>query len=407
MMRPARITARLRLTLLFLGLFVGLGAVLLTLNYQLVASGLPKADEVVVQGTLNAAGGGPTPITVAGVPSVPSEPSSVRPPASVTGYDEIEAALTETARRSIGTFRKRTLADLVRKSALALGITAIVAVVLSWLAAGRVLRPLHTITATARRLNDDNLHERLQLSGPHDELRELADTFNGMLDRLEASFAAERRLIANASHELRTPVAIQRTLLEVALREPDASVSDLRRMGEQVLVQTDRHERLLRRMLLLSHAGNAELESDDIVPSELVDRALHGNHRDDLDISTRLDRTLVVRGDPQLTEVVVTNLVVNAITHNVPGGFVTVCVGSDRDGHVELVVENSGPKVAPDQVTLLLEPFRRGAQNRTGSTGSVGLGLALVTTIVHRHDWKLDIATRSQGGLRTTVTFGT
>lgn len=413
MSRTPRITARLRLTLLYLSLFVGLGAVLLALNYQLVANDLPTADKVVTV-RLPA---GPFPVGAGAIgvgtagPTAPFDPPSVGQALKVTPADlekfqaAVDESATESITQSVAEYRTRTLNDLVRKSGLALGITALVAAALGWWTAGRILRPLHVITATARKLTDDNLHERLNFVGPRDELRDLADTFDSMLDRLESSFAAERRLVANASHELRTPLAIQRTLLEVGLRDPSATESDLREMGEQVLTQTTRHERLVNRMLLLAQARNTPLELAEVDLSELVETATRAADRDDITIATNLDRTAAVRADPILIETLVANLVGNAVSHNLPGGWVTITVAAPPAGQVELIVENSGALLPADQVERLLEPFRRGARDRTGSSEGVGLGLALVATIAERHGWDLSVRARPEGGLTAAVAF--
>jgi signal transduction histidine kinase len=261
----------------------------------------------------------------------------------------------------------------------------------AWFAAGRTLRPLAEITATARRVADRNLHERIGLTGPRDELKRLADTFDDMLARLDAAFAAQRRFAANASHELKTPLAINRTLIEVALSHPDPS-PDVRRLGETLLVVNARHERLIDGLLLLARG---DLTPADAVPVDLAEvtahvAALHG-------VTDVTVRPVPVSGDPVLLERMVQNLVENAVAYNRPGGTVTVTCA---DG--SLTVSNTGPEIAPFEVERLFEPFQR-LTDRVGSARGTGLGLSIVRAIARAHGLTAAATPNPGGGLTVTV----
>jgi signal transduction histidine kinase len=287
------------------------------------------------------------------------------------------------------------------------GVTLVAVVVLAgigvfagWWLAGRVLRPLHRITATARRLSLSNLDERIALTGPRDELKELADTFDAMLGRLERAVESQRRFIANASHELRTPLAIQRAAIQIGLA--DASPDQVDRMRTELLAANRRSERLIDGLLMLAR-GERGLDAREPVRLDEVAReaveplqgmATAGG------ITVRLEtRPLTVAGDALLLTQLTTNLVHNAIRYNHPGGEVSVGVCEERG----LTVRNSGPEIPSGQVSDLFEPFRRLHTPRTGPADGAGLGLSIVASIAHAHDATLIARPNPGGGLDITV----
>jgi signal transduction histidine kinase len=278
---------------------------------------------------------------------------------------------------------------------------------LGWIVAGRALRPVHAITAAARRASEENLSERIALSGPDDELKELADTFDAMLARLDAAFASQRRFVANASHELRTPLARQRTLAQVALSDPDANADSLRAAHERILVSGEQQEQLIDALLTLSRvqAGAVKRHPVDLAPvvrDLLAARAAEAEERQVRvlpDISTA-----PLRGDPRLVEHLAANLVDNALRHNVPGGLVVVQTGT-RAGHGWLAVSNDGPVVAPDEIERLYEPFERLGAERTHAGEGFGLGLCIVRAVAVAHGASLTTEARLTGGLHVELRF--
>jgi signal transduction histidine kinase len=274
-----------------------------------------------------------------------------------------------------------------------------------------VLRPLQRITATAKRLSERTLHQRIALQGPDDELKELADTFDGLLGRLDAAFDAQRRFAANASHELRTPLAISRTEVEVALADPDTPNAELRAMAERVRDATGRSERLIEGLLTLARSEQAPRLWE---PADLADAATlaleHTRHQHQdqdqdggLRLVTRLRRA-PVQGDPALLERMVANLVENAVRHNQPPGWLEVATGTS-DGRAFVQVANGGQEIPPDQVESLFEPFRR-LHGRVASASAVrgaGLGLSIVRSVARAHGGDAHAVALAGGGLQVTV----
>ncbi len=388
-------TIRLRLTLLYGGLFLVAGAVLLTLNYALVRRGLERQS-------------GPIGVTV----DAPMSGSAtflpdnnvqfVRPAPQLVTSDgrPIEDVLVAYQARLADT----ALDELVVQSIVALGLMALASVGLGWAVAGRALAPLSRVTATARKLSQDNLHERLALSGPNDELKELADTFDAMLARLESAFESQRRFVANASHELRTPLAIQRTLVDVALADPDTSPDDLRVMAGALRDAVDRSERLIDGLLVLARSEQGDIPREPVDLAAAATLALDQSAAEAVAGDLRVERRLApatVTGSRVLVERLVGNLVQNAVRHNVVGGWVTVETGPG--GRVR--VTNSGPVVAADQVEDLFEPFRRLAPDRVESARGAGLGLSIVRAVAKAHDGDIRADARPEGGLEVTVTL--
>jgi signal transduction histidine kinase len=271
-------------------------------------------------------------------------------------------------------------------------ITAALAGVLGWFVARRVLRPLHDITATARRLGAEDLGRRIKLTGPPDELKELADTFDGMLDRLAGSFDSQKRFVANASHELRTPLALQRTLIEVALLGDDVP-AETRLLGTRLLDANSRTERVLEGLLVLARSDRGLADRVPVRLDHLVETVAQGFPGVAVAVTPR-----TVAGDPVLLERLVVNLIDNAVTYNRPGGWVRVEVGDTP----ALVVRNSGPVVDPSTVDCLFEPFRRGRGDRTDS-GHSGLGLSIVRSVAAAHGGRARAQAPAGGGLVVTV----
>jgi signal transduction histidine kinase len=299
----------------------------------------------------------------------------------------------------------QALHTLVIEYALALLAMTGLSVVVGWLLAGRALGPLRAITATARRVSGQNLGERIDLQGPPDELKELADTFDGMLERLDAAFASQRHFVANASHELRTPLAIMRTEVDVALADPQASAEDLRVMGEAVRETVDRSEGLIEALLMLARSesvtGRADLvdltELAAVCVTDLSGRAHLAGVRLETDLKPAL-----TKGEPHLLERMIANLLDNAIRHNISGGYLELA--TDTIGKTaRLTVRNSGAIIEPQQAEQLIEPFRR--LNR-GAAG-FGLGLSIVRSVAEAHHGDLEITAPPAGGLEVSVTFPT
>jgi signal transduction histidine kinase len=304
--------------------------------------------------------------------------------------------------------RKAALDSLVRQGLLVLLVVVAIGVAVAYLLAGRVLRPLQQITSTAQRLSAEQLDARIALPGPSDELKQLADTFDAMLDRLQASFEAQRRFVADASHELRTPLAVMRTEVDVALADPDASSADLRAAALVVRDATMRADRLVDSLLLLARSDR--LSVDGLPLRERVDlpevSALAVSsvqaEAEERQIAVTLScAPAVVLGDPGLIERLVGNLVENGVRHNMDGGWVRVDAGT-VEGRARLQVMNSGPLVPAEDVPRLFEPFRRQGTARTSRRGA-GLGLSIVKAVATVHGGTVVAAARPEGGLVVTV----
>ncbi|WP_242890666.1 sensor histidine kinase [Actinomadura litoris] len=395
MTRPAerlRPTIRMRLALLFTGLFLAAGTVLLGLTYLLVENSLHEpAGTAEADRVYERAGAEPF-------------PEGVTPPAPPSDSVSVQKFQGEV-RRAAETSRSETLDALLTRGAIALGLVGAAALGLGWLLADRALRPVHMITETARRVaRSHDLTERIAYAGPGDEVKELADTFDMMLGRLARAFDGQRRFVANASHELRTPLAINRTLVDVAVRRPGAS-GDVKRLGESLLVVNGRHERLIDGLLTLAGTENVPL---DPVPVDLADVAAHVLDQAAAEARDRgltADRRLgpaPTAGDPVLIERLVQNLVENAVRHNHDGGELSVATGS-REGWAEVVVSNTGPAVPAYDIEAIFEPFRRLGNDRVRSERGSGLGLSIVRATATAHGGTVAAAPRPGGGLEVTV----
>ncbi|MFD8496616.1 sensor histidine kinase [Amycolatopsis sp. NPDC059657] len=375
-MKTRMVSLRTRLTALYGGLFLLAGLILLALNYLLVERNLPMGRAVARQ--MMAPEG-----------------------AVVTDRVQVDPESLRLINESIDNYRSSALSTLVVQSAVALVIVALLAALFGWLIAARALRPVHTVTATARELSAADLHQRINLDGPADELKELADTFDEMLERLAKSFDAQKRFVANASHELRTPLAIQRTLIEVAMAHPEVS-PQVTALGTELLKAGKESERLIAGLLVLAHSERG-LERREAIRFDEITRTVVGQSGGEaaertVEIHTDL-RPLTVTGDQVLLEVLVTNLVRNALAYNLPGGTVHIEVG---DSHA-LRVRNTGAPVPPEAVAGLFEPFRRLSPDRTDDSPHAGLGLSIVRAIAEAHDGSVHAEPGRDGGLLVTV----
>jgi signal transduction histidine kinase len=297
-----------------------------------------------------------------------------------------------------------TLDGLLWWSAVGLLLTAAVSVGVGWVFAGRVLAPVHTITSRARAISAQSLDERVSLGGPHDELRELVDTFDSLLDRIQTAFESERRLVATMSHELRTPLANQRAALDVTLADPDATAEELRSAAEVALGQTDRANRSVDALLTLARVQSG-LEPARHAPVDLM--ALVAETVDRVREEERSSRPwhvhlvpVTVPGDAELLDRAVANLLQNAERHNLPGsqGWVDVRLLT-RGSEVALVVGSTGVRIDPSDAAALTLPFRRGVRDRVGSDRGVGLGLSVVQAIADHHGGRVELTPLEPGGL--------
>jgi signal transduction histidine kinase len=297
------------------------------------------------------------------------------------------------------------LRQLRGQYALALLAVTALAVLLGWVIAGRALTPVRAILAAARSVSGESLSRRVALHGPDDELRELADTFDEMLERLDSAFARQRRFVANASHELRTPLTVLRTEVEVALADPDASVAELRAAAEVVREEVKRFEALIESLLALARSEARALARDDTVDLAETARRVVARLEGEAgarDVRLSLEAgPVVVEGDHGLLEQLMFNVVANAVTYNCAGGFAAVSVGQNGAEAV-LRVTNTGQRVPADRLHALTEPFERlERRNRDGA----GLGLSLVRAVTTAHGGRLELAAREDGGLVVDVVF--
>ena len=454
-LRAPRRTVRLRLTLLYVGLFLASTAGLLVITYFLVAQQLPPtltlrtsaggaAGTSGTSGTSATSGSGGQVVTGSGGVAACTPPTGTLPTA------EQMNACQQLVQQTAAGLRNDTLDQLLIESGVALGIMAVASVGLGWLMAGRVLSPLRTITAAARRISARSLHQRIGMTGPDDELKELGDTFDQLLGRLDASFRAQRQFVANASHELRTPLARQRTLLEVALRDRQATNASLRTACERALAAGEQQERLIAALLTLAR-GERGLDTFEPFDLDGVAAGALAALRDEADargLTVIADLgAAAALGDPRLAERLAANLIDNAIRYNVTDGRVEITAGR-RDGRAFLAVTNTGPVIPPDQLSRLFQPFQRldpgrgapipggsspsdrspggnssgghspggnssGGHNPGGNSsgghnperGGLGLGLAIVSAIAAAHGAELRAVTRGAGGLAVEVVF--
>lgn len=356
-------TLRWRLTALYGALFLAAGVTMLTIVYVLLSRRIPRAPRVNIGGVA------------------------------------VRREARQAILRALNNQRERALHELVVQSLIALAVVTVIAGVLGWVVAGRALRPLRDITATAQRLSTHNLGERINLSAADGELKELADTFDGMLDRLSSAFEAQRQFVANASHELRTPLTVQRAAIDVALDDPAPTVEKMRTMALRLRDSTDRNEHLIASLLTLARSQAGIERFDDVDVAGAARAAIAAAPTRDVTVQPVLGPAMV-RGDRSLIERLIGNLVDNAVRHNVQHGWVQVETSSD--GHDAFIrVANSGPLLPPERIDELFIPFHRMAGDR-GRDG-YGLGLSIVAAIVDAHHGTRSAFARPDGGLEVTI----
>ena len=390
---------RTRLTLIYASLFFVAGLALLGLTYGLLAGTLPTQPSAGA----TVSGQELTKLTQCKQALGPSKSTPI--PASLpAGCTQAEEAYSAGTAAGLQAQRQRELSDLLAFSLAGLAVLTVASGGLGWYMSGRVLRPVRVITQSARRASEQHLGERLALTGPRDELKELADTFDDMLERLDAAFAAQRRFIANASHELRTPLTVMRTAIDVTLAKPSPTARQLTDMAVRVRRSIDRAESMVEALLTLavSDQGTLSTEFTDLATwaEDAIDAAAPEIERLNLHVEAELDPAQTT-GDPQLLERMITNLVDNAVRHNEPGGWIKLRTGTSAAA-AYLQIANSGPYIPDDAVPTLFEPFRR-MQARTGARDGVGLGLSIAHSVISAH--RATVTTRSQpaGGLDISV----
>ena len=376
---PRRRTVRLRLTILYGGLFLVSGAGLLAITYALVSAAPP------------------VPIGTRLLARVDGQSSnqSLHIKGILLGPIETEQHAAE-------------LQQLLERSGIALIIMAAVSILLGWIVAGRVLRPLKSMILATRSISADNLHERLALSGPPDELKDLADTIDGLLARLEEAFDAQRSFAANASHELRTPLTLTRAVVQMRLRDPNATIDEFRATSEEVLTAATQQERVIEALLTLAQGqrGLDRREPVDlgaIAADAAADMEQAASQRH-VRIQVNSQPALIL-GDTDLIDRLVTNLLENAIRYNNERGEVRIWVHQDGANPL-LRITNTGPRIPASDIPRLLQPFQRADAIRADdATKGVGLGLSIVVAVARAHGAVVDVFAQPDGGLAVTVSF--
>jgi len=387
-------TFRVRLTLLFAALFLAAGAALLGISYGLAVS---QPDNV-------------PPVTTyqmklafhckLGKESLPKTAEPLLSSKCAHAFAAIGA------HEAAANLRRQTLERLLAYSLVALGAMTVVSGGLGWVMAGRVLRPVSSITAAARRASEQHLGERLALAGPHDELRELADTFDQMLERLDAAFASQRRFVADASHELRTPLTVMRTAIEVTLAKPARTPEQLEVMAAKVARSAAQAEAMIEALLTLAASEQAPAGPELVDLATAAEDAAESAAARARELDLRVDTDLAAApacGNRLLLERMVGNLVDNAVRHNIPGGWVSINTGTGEH-RARFDIANSGPVIPEDLVPALFEPFRR-VEERTSVRDGTGLGLAIVRSIGAAHGAVVEAHSLPAGGLRILVTL--
>lgn len=394
--RLPRRTVRLRLTVLYGMLFLLSGTTLLGAVYFLVHHAIDSPN-----GGFHA-GGGELAMAHGQAAAPWQSPMPQQPPGRISMEQ-----LSVRAQQVLDAQKAAVMHQLLVSSGGALAAMFVLSIVLGWLVAGRILRPVRTITSAAQDISETSLHRRLALGGPDDELKELGDTFDALLSRLETSFEAQRRFVANASHELRTPLARQRTLGQVALHDPDATADTLRAAHERILAAGAQQERLIEALLTLtrSHAGIEVHEPFDLaqLAHEVVDSRRPEAQDRGVTVRTAIGPAFAL-GHRNLAERLASNLVDNGLRHNVSGGRIDVTTAT-RHGRPVLTVSNTGPTVPPTEIERLFQPFQRLETARRARAEGLGLGLSIVQAIAQAHDATIDTAPRPGGGLIISVTF--
>jgi len=388
-------TVRMRLTLMYAALFLAAGVALLAVTYGLLAASLPAGSPGLDITKAKAANS----VAAKIIETCKQEPHAVPLAQCRQAYAAVASAAAVSS-------RDQTLSHLLVFSLVGLGVVTAVSGCLGWLMAGRALRPVSQITAAARRASEQHLGERLALQGPQDELKELADTFDQMLERLDAAFATQRRFVADASHELRTPLTVMRTAIEVTMAKPARTPEQLETMAAKVAQSASQAEALFEALLTLATSDQplASVEQVDLATAaeDAIEAAAPGIRRLGLQVDAALEPAPTT-GNRLLLERMIGNLVDNAVRHNNDGGWVRVHAGTS-DGRARFTIANSGPIVPDALLPSLFEPFRRVAE-RTGAGDGAGLGLAIVRSIGTAHAADVDARSMPAGGLLVTVTL--
>jgi signal transduction histidine kinase len=399
--RKRGLTIRLKLTLWTGGFFLLAGILLICVNYFMVHDSMTVApgkvrDLIAERHNLDESEFEEPPLA-AGPGTRPPEIWIIDPAGGISGR-VFEEALRE--------LRDEALHQLWTKSLIALGIIAVLTFGLAWILAGRMLRPVHKITSTARRLSGSTLHERIGMTGPRDELKDLADTFDQMLERLDTAFTAPKEFVANASHELRTPLTIIRTEMDVAMSDPNLSAEQLQEMGSAITQAVDRSEDLIDGLLVLASAERTPPLTDlDLAEITMNEVDLASSEADALGLRLELDlQPAPVKGEKSLLQRMAGNLVENAVRHNKPDGWFSVKT-SLENGRAILEVANSGSIVSPDDADRLFERFYRPDKSRSRKTGGFGLGLSIVKSVVTALNGSIELEAPQSGGLRVTVSL--
>ncbi|MEV4510734.1 HAMP domain-containing sensor histidine kinase [Dactylosporangium sp. NPDC049525] len=392
-MRRPRPTLRLRLTLVYAGLFFLAGMSLLGVTYVLFRQQLANSAAELVDG-----------------PPGRDRQMVIRENDTVLTGD----AALEWMRRQQADLQDAATTSLLTQGSIALLLVGAVAGVSGWAVAGRVLAPLHRVTATARRIaaapaTDRSLHQRIDLRGPDDEVKELADTFDRMVERLDHAFDGQRRFVANASHELRTPLTLNRALVELAMHRRTAS-PDVLQLGESLLQINARHERLISGLLLLARSDQEIAERTPVDLADVVSHVVAQAKADADEAGVTVEEATAAAptsGDALLLERLVHNLVENGVRHNRTDGtgWVSVATRAVPADRVVVEVSNSGPVVAPYDVPALFEPFRRLGADRLVTAKGSGLGLSIVRSIARAHGGEVVAIPHEGGGLTVTVTL--
>jgi signal transduction histidine kinase len=378
------LSARSRLTLFYTSVFAVGGVALVATTYLLVAHSLHSTTPTVRRDVQHE--------IARCVRAVQTKPD----PSALQKCGEV---YINGVQAGAAAQRSTTLNQLLTYSLLGLACLTLLAVVAGWIIAGRILRPVHRLTAAARAASEQNLAQRISLQGPHDELRELADTFDTMLERLDAAFTSQRQFIANASHELRTPLTVMRTAIDVVLAKSQPRPDELVSMVAEVRQAVDHAERLIEALLVLARNEQARLLNDPVDLATIAEDALEGRTLDGVTMSSALDEAPVT-GDAVLLERLIGNLLDNAQRYNIDGGTVSIATGTDN-GASTVRVTNTGDVVPADQLDRLFQPFTR-LDDRTRHEG-FGLGLALVSSIAEVHGGTVHAAALAAGGLDITV----
>ena len=382
-MRHPRTTVRGRLALLYGSIFLASGVALLSITYVLVDDAIRRFATASV----------PAGRKRLSLPLNHMNATSVRVPPALSGL--------LAAQRTVD------LHSLLLGSIIALGVMTVVSVLLGWLVAGRILRPLRTITNTARHISQDSLGQRLALQGPRDELTDLGEVIDGLLERLQAAFEAQRHFVANAAHELRAPLTLERATLQVTLADPGLTLGALRAACEDVIDNGRQQEQLIEALLTLARSERGLDHKQPFDLAVIAADLASSRTNNAAAAEVHLDLTFgpaPVFGDPQLIERLMANLLDNALRYNHTGGNVHIAT-DDHAGGGRLTVTNTGPVVPEDQIARLLEPFQRIAPSRTCQHEGLGLGLSIVQAITKAHGARLVVNAGEGGGLIAEIRF--